>query len=162
MGLGLIVVCSFLLIGCPSARVVTQPDPGKAPCLNDKQSSLTITWGDIADFSLGNWAGYTLKANTAVSRVAGSATEEASEQTVLLDYVGHETYCETVERVNAYFLKVQALHSPGTKARFIQYANPTTGVYLRAVWNPELETFQSRDMRALFDELSKLVPPDDE
>lgn len=151
---------TLLLTGCPSAQEITKTDPGKAPCLTEKQMNLEITWGDFDVYESGDWKGFSLLTNSALMAVDSSKTS-ASSSTELVDYVGHESYCSTVERVNAYFLKVQALHSPGTKARFIQYANPTTGVYLRAVWNPELETFQSRDMRALFEELSKLVPPDD-
>jgi hypothetical protein len=59
--------------------------------------------------------------------------------------------------VTTTFVKVQALHSPGTKARYIEYSNPQANVFLRAVWNPDLNTFQSRDMRAQFDSLMALV-----
>jgi hypothetical protein len=58
------------------------------------------------------------------------------------------------------FLKVQALNTPARKQRFIDYRNTRTDVYLRAVWNPDLQTFQSRDMRELYDELMKLATQD--
>jgi len=67
-------------------------------------------------------------------------------------------YCSRVQTLNTALLKTQALHSPGTLARFIEYANPASSVYLRAVWNPDLQTFQSRDMREQFDSLMTLVP----
>ncbi|MCX6140336.1 MAG: hypothetical protein NTX15_05825 [Candidatus Kapabacteria bacterium] len=69
-------------------------------------------------------------------------------------------YCSLAKDVSDCFLRTQALNVHGTRARYVEYRNTATDVYLRAVWNPDLETFQSRDMRELFDQLMTLIPRD--
>ena len=127
-----------------------------APCIKDSQQELLIEWGTFNNYEARTGSGYQLSSR-------GELTSIVVGQDTVRDHVAwieHGTYCDMAEYVNSSFLKVKALHSPGTQGRYIRYSNPKTRVYLQAVWNPELETFQSRDMRRLYDDLMRLVPTD--
>jgi hypothetical protein len=153
-----IIATAFVITACPSADTVKQQEtPGLAPCLKETQKQISIEWGTLEDYERFEGAGYKL---TSEREVYGVVHRINTEQTVrpALTVVSTDVYCSLVEEVTATFLKVQALHSPGKQGRFIHYTNAPAGVYLRAVWNPELQTFQSRDMRALYDKLMELVP----
>ena len=74
--------------------------------------------------------------------------------------IDQSKYCGLAKDVTDCFLRTQALNVRGKSARFIEYRNVQSDVYLRAVWNPDLMTFQSRDMRELYDQLMALLPLD--
>lgn len=141
----------IVLIGCSS---IDRPEK-VAPCIKENQQQLMIRWGTTSE--AGGALLYELDSKGELWTVSISGTDTTRKHTAVID---QKVYCQTAGDVNTVFLKVQALYSPGTRARFIEYTNAPTNVYLRAVWNPELSTFQSRDMRALYDDLMKLVPQD--
>ena len=149
----LATLAALVLSGCPSAQQMQDV----APCLKDTQHDLLIEWGTYDDFSNKSGTWFAVTSRGELVRTQTTATGEERQHVA---WLAHSQYCSAAENVNATFLKVQALHSPGTKGRFIRYSNPATRVYLQAVWNPELETFQSRDMRRVYDELMRLVPTD--
>ena len=149
----------FLLAGYSAGDTLQHEKPGLAPCLKESQHQLVIEWGTMENFEQMQGAGYRLTAERELFAVRHRLNTEHWERPALT-VVSSDVYVDVPREVNATFLKVQALHSPGERGRFISYSNPLTGVYLRAVWNPELKTFQSRDMRALFDRLMELVPSD--
>ena len=150
--LTLLVPLVLLLGGCS----LFEGSHDVAPCLKDTQQQLRIEWGTYEDYAARTGSGYELSVRGEL--VSISVSTDTTRDHVA--WIEHPTYCEVADNVNASFLKVQALHSPGTRGRYIRYSNPGTRVYLQAVWNPDLETFQSRDMRRLFDDLMRLVPTD--
>ncbi len=125
------------------------------PCVAANQSELMIRWG-TQDDSTGLLEQYSMNTKGEIFRYAGPVAERADG--TYLVFVDGPTYCSTAKLTMNAFLKVQALNTPARKQRFIDYRNTRTDVYLRAVWNPDLQTFQSRDMRELYDELMNLVP----
>jgi hypothetical protein len=72
-------------------------------------------------------------------------------------FIDQQEYCTRAAAVKEAFLRTQAMNVRGIRGRFVEYRNPVTGVYLRVVWNPDLQTFQSRFFRAEFDSLQLLV-----
>lgn len=133
-----------MLQGCLGSA---QSVRGPAGCVKPTQVDQVIEWGTV------NETVFMMNTNGAVSRI------EINPDTTItpVGWITYEAYCEAATAVTDAFLKVQALHSPGSRARYIRYSNPGTGVYLQAVWNPDLQTFQSRDMRRLYDDLMQLV-----
>ena len=152
----LIAIPLLLIAGCAVAPKTVESET-VAPCLTEKQQELQIAWGTIAEDGVTEER-YELSSMSNLYRIERSQTGEDREFVVAINA---SKYCEMVPIVNATFLKTQALHSPGVQKRYIEYTNPTTGVSLRAIWNPELETFQSRDMRARYVDLMKFIPPKD-
>lgn len=149
MHYALCIVVFLVVSGCSS---IDRPEK-VAPCIKENQQELKIRWGTTSE--AGGVVVYELDSKGELWTVTVSGTDTTRKHTAVID---QKVYCQTAMDVNTVFLKVQALYSPGTRARFIEYTNAPTNVYLRAVWNPELSTFQSRDMRALYDDLMNLVP----
>lgn len=141
-------VLSILLHSCGSTTVLPV-----ASCIKENQQDLLIRWGTKNDSTL-DFTEYRMDTRGSVSKIYGNGTDSSMDE---LSPVPSPQYCAAIEQLTKVFVKVQALHSPGTKARFIEYTNPRSNVYLRAVWNPDLSTFQSRDMRAQYDSLMKLI-----
>lgn len=132
------------------------PRPNKAaPCVTERQVDLVIRWGTEHD-SLGTVEQFTMNTKGEVFTFSGPTTERADGNYTLA--VDQSKYCDLAKDVMSCFLKTQALNVRGTRARYIEYRNVRSDVYLRAVWNPDLETFQSRDMRELYDQLMMLIP----
>lgn len=147
------VFSSMLVIGCGSSRTPNRESRPFASCIKDTQQDLVIRWGTSND-STQLATTYEMDARGWLDVVNADGADTTREE---LRLVPSDDYCAKADMVTKTFVKVQALHSPGTKARFIEYANPRSGVFLRSVWNPDLNTFQSRDMRALYDSLMTLV-----
>ncbi len=144
----LAVLCSFLVAGCPGTKHLSY-----APCIKENQKALVVRWG-TRDDSAQTAVQYEMLATGLVEQLSIVGTDTTRAE---LRALGHEQYCEITEQVTRTFVKVQALHSPGVRARFVEYVNAPASVFLRAVWNPDLTTFQSRDMRALYDSLMARV-----
>ncbi len=149
----LLLVVALGLWGCPSAQQIQDV----APCVKDTQQQLLVEWGTYEPYEAKTGLSFELTTRGELIKVVTNASGTTRTHVA---WVPHAQYCAMADDVNATFLKVQALHSPGTMGRFIRYSNPATRVYLQAVWNPELQTFQSRDMRRVYDELMRLVPTD--
>ncbi len=150
LGTLLLVVCALIATGCKS----TYSERGYAPCVKENQQQLLIRWGTLDNVTQMEEY-YTLDARGTIQRFSVKSADTARRSVAELPPDG---FCNTATEVHRTFVKVQALNSPGTRARYIEYANPVTSVFLRAVWNPELNTFQSRDMRSLYETLMSLVP----
>jgi hypothetical protein len=137
-----------VLTGCLSATRQRPTTP--APCIRENQRDIVVRWG-TEDDSLKTLTRFSVNTKGEVFRYSGPITDTISET-----YVTHldaSDYCDVAASVNTTFLKTQALSVRGKRARYIEYINPHTDVYLRAMWNPDLSTFQSRDMRAEYDRL---------
>ena len=157
----IVLALGFTVLSCSSTQELKEDvKPGLATCLKESQEQLKIEWGTLDNYDRQEGLGYKLTAEREVLAVQHFINTERTLRPALRVLTNDE-YCELAKEVNAIFLKVQALHSPGEKGRFIRYTNAPSGVYLRAVWNPELETFQSRDMRALYDKLMQLIPTEE-
>ncbi|MBK6761560.1 MAG: hypothetical protein IPH85_09770 [Ignavibacteria bacterium] len=148
----------LMILAALAATSCTTPRPDKvAPCVTDRQVDLVIRWGTEHD-SLGTVEQFTMNTKGELFTYRGSIAERADGGYSLA--VEQSKYCDLAKDVMSCFLKTQALNVRGTRARYIEYRNVRSDVYLRAVWNPDLETFQSRDMRELYDQLMKLIPRD--
>lgn len=148
----LMIIAALTASSCGTSR------PEKvAPCVTDRQVDLVIRWGTEHD-SLGTVEQFTMNTKGEVFTFSGAIAERADGGYTLA--VDQSAYCDLTKDVMSCFLKTQALNVRGKRARFIEYRNVRSDVYLRAVWNPDLETFQSRDMRELYDQLMKLIPRD--
>lgn len=153
----ILVASAALFTGCLGS-VRTRPTK-PAPCITESQKQLVIRWGTTDD-SLRTTEQYTLNSKGEIFVYKGPLVEDVSsltQQEVYLTHIEQDLYCQELASVNSTFLKTQALNVRGTKARYIERINPTTDVFLRAVWNPDLKTFQSRDMREEYDRLMELV-----
>ncbi len=104
-----------------------------------------IRWG-TEDDSLKTATRYSMNTKGEIFHYSGPMADTMLETYAM--HVDASDYCEIASSVNTTFLKTQALGVRGKRARYIEYVNPHTDVYLRAMWNPDLSTFQSRDMRA--------------
>ena len=147
--LGLITIVAAGLMACTTPR----PE-NPAPCVPASQVDLLIRWGTEHD-SAGTVEQYTMNTKGEIFRYEGPAAQRADGEFVLA--AEPQKYCEMAKATMDVFLKTQALNVRGKRGRFVDYRNPKTDVYLRAVWNPDLQTFQSRDMRELYDDLMKLL-----
>lgn len=141
----------FLFVSCGTPR----PD-SVAPCISIQQHDLMVRWGTEHD-SVNTVEGFELNAKGELFRYEGDKSDTALRRRFLVA-LDQAMYCDITKNVQNTFLKVQALNVRGTRGRFIEYVNATRNVYLRAVWNPDLSTFQSRDMREQYDALMQLVP----
>lgn len=151
----LVLVVSALasmVIGCGTSRP-TAP----YACVATNQDDLMIRWG-TQDDSTNMLEQFAMNTKGEIFRYNGPISDRA--EGTYSHFVDEPTYCSTAKATMSAFLKVQALNTPARKQRFIDYRNTRTNVYLRAVWNPDLKTFQSRDMRELYDELMILATQD--
>ncbi len=147
-----VIIAAFVVTSCSTPR----PD-NAAPCVPAGQTQLVIRWGTEHD-SLGTVEQYTMNTKGEIFSFSGKiANREDSVYSLAID---QSTYCGLAKDAADCFLRTQALNARGKSARFIEYRNVQSDVYLRAVWNPDLMTFQSRDMRELYDQLMKLIPLD--
>lgn len=146
------MVLATVLTSCLSATRQRPTMP--APCVKETQREITIRWG-TRDDSLMTMTQYTMNTKGEVFRYTGPLADTMTELYAM--HVEPDEYCEMAASVNSAFLKTQALSVRGTRARYIEYMNPHTDVYLRAMWNPDLSTFQSRDMRAEYDRLMEYI-----
>jgi hypothetical protein len=147
-----ITAVAALATGCGTPRP-TAP----YACVAANQAELLIRWG-TQDDSTNVLEQYALNTKGEIFRYVGPIVGDT--QGTYSHFVDEPTYCATAKSTMSAFLKVQALNTPARKQRFIDYRNTRTNVYLRAVWNPDLQTFQSRDMRELYDELMILANQD--
>jgi hypothetical protein len=139
-----------------TAASCSTPRPERpAPCVPANQVDLVIRWGTEHD-SVGTVEQYTMNTKGEIFRYEGPAAERTDG--AFLVAIDQGIYCERAKATMDTFLKTQALNVRGKRGRFVDYRNTKTDVYLRAVWNPDLQTFQSRDMRELYDDLMKLIP----
>ena len=115
---------------------------------------MVIRWSTIDD-SLGTVSKFSINAKGEVFSYSGPQVDSASE--VYYTHLDQSDYCELAASVHTTLLKTQALAVRGVRARLIEYHNPTTDVYLRVMWNPDLSTFQSRDVRAEYEQLMAYI-----
>lgn len=147
--LGVILfVVAMAMSGCLSS--VRERPTSPAPCVRESQQNILIRWG-TQDDSLNVTTVYSLNTKGEIFSYSGPVADTMTESYLL--HVEPTEYCDMASSVNTSFLKTQALSVRGMRARFIEYINPHTDVYLRAMWNPDLSTFQSRDMRTEYDYL---------
>jgi hypothetical protein len=143
-----------LISACGSSSVIRPTS--YAPCIDTTTSKgLIIRWGTEHD-SVGVVEGFQLDAHGYLFSFNGRKGDTAL---VLTDagFVEQQEYCTRAAAVKEAFLRTQAMNVRGARGRFVEYRNPATGVYLRVVWNPDLQTFQSRFFRAEYDSLQLMV-----
>ncbi|MDZ4745671.1 MAG: hypothetical protein SGJ05_06680 [bacterium] len=155
--LAFVLGTSLIFLACGTPRPTTV-----APCISAVQHDLTVRWGTEHD-SAGTVEGYELNAKGELFRYGGERGAKGEQADITMNRhflvaIDQAQYCDVTKTVQNTFLKVQALNVRGIRGRFIEYVNAARNVYLRAVWNPDLSTFQSRDMREQYDALMQLVP----
>jgi len=146
------LVSAFSKTGCLAS--VRQRPTSVAPCVRETQQQIVLRWGDEDD-SLQTMTRYSLNTKGEIFHYSGPIVDTIPE--TYLVHVELSEYCEMASSVNSSFLKTQALSVRGRRARYIEYINPHTDVFLRAMWNPDLSTFQSRDMRFEFEQLMEYI-----
>jgi len=139
-----IVIVVLAACGC-----TTSPSTN-APCITDKNARLTIRWGNEDD-SLRTIEYYEVNQRGEVTKFVG--TQRDSTTSKYLGWIPHDLYCERIASLRSAFLQTQAMNLRGVRARFMEYVNPSGDVFLRLVWNPDLQTFQSRFVRPEYDAL---------
>jgi len=144
--------CAAWLGGCGSSRPTTT-----APCIGESLKELVIRWGTEHD-SISTVEGYELTTKGEVFRFEGPKSAADSLPRTYLGFVDQAAYCEEAAATKDAFLKTQALNPRVNIRLFVDSHIRRTGVYLRVVWNPDLQTFQSRDFRAQYEALMQLVP----
>ena len=152
-------VCSTIALVCFVGCTSTRPSI-VAPCITAKTQDLIVSWGTEHD-SANVRVGYSINTKGEVFSVTGPLGTTTND-TLYLGFVDPKLYCEKATEVRDAFLKTQALNVRGKRGRYIVYTNAMNSVYLRAVWNPDLETFQSREMRLQYDALMQLLPQQSE
>lgn len=140
----------LLAVSCGTSR----PDR-VAPCIGTAQEQLRLRWG-TQDDSTGTLFAWEMNSRGEISAYGRTATD--SIPMTYLGFADGATYCTRVAAAKDAFLQTQAMNVRGVRARFVEYVNPPSDVYLRVVWNPDLTTFQSRIFRAQYDSLMMLVP----
>lgn len=154
--LPLAILC-LTLIGA-SCSTASKPRPTTyAPCIAEQQRDLSVRWG-TEDDSAHTADVYLMNTKGEIFRLETDADKQTD--TVYLYSVPQTEYCQRADAVKTAYLKTQAMNVRGTRARYVEYVNPKTDVYLRVVWNPDIPTFQSRFFRAEFDSLQRLVTKD--
>lgn len=146
---GLILILAVVAAGCGTTRPSTN-----ASCITESMTGLMIRWG--TEDEAGNVVAYQLNAKGELFGIATSTG--GSGDTSYLTFIDPTAYCERAAAVKDAFLQTQAMNVRGARARFVEYVNPASTVYLRVVWNPDLSTFQSRYFRAEYDALMQHVP----
>ncbi len=139
-----------LLCACKTPR----PE-NPAPCVPQTQLERLLRWGTEHD-SASTVEQYTMNSKGEIFYYHGPQDKRSDGE--FLVAIDQTDYCSLSKHVTDAFLKTQALNVRGKRGRFIDFRNPRTDVYLRAVWNPDLNTFQSRDVREVYDELMKQIP----
>ncbi|CAN5477471.1 hypothetical protein BH10BAC6_BH10BAC6_15480 [soil metagenome] len=156
IALPLAILC-LILFGA-SCSTTSKPRPTTyAPCVTEQHRELSVRWGTVDD-SARTTDAYLLNTKGEVFRLETDTDNQTD--TVFLNSVPQTEYCVRADAVKTAYLKTQAMNVRGTRARYVEYVNPKTDVYLRVVWNPDLQTFQSRFFRAEFDSLQRLVTRD--
>jgi hypothetical protein len=151
-------ICCTIII---AAGCVGTSAPTIAPCITTRNSSLVIEWGEENDSTQTRttyWMNTRGELRMATAPFATTPSSGTKTDTVYLLAVDHPEYCNRVQAVQDAFLQTQALNIRGKRSVFLVYANQSSSVYLRSVWNPELPNFQNRVMRAEFEALMALVP----
>jgi len=152
----LAILC-LVLLGA-SCSTSTKPRPTTvAPCISEQQRELSVRWG-TEDDSTHTSDAYLLNTKGEVFRLETDTDKQTD--TIFLNSVPQTEYCQRADAVKTAYLKTQAMNVRGRRARYVEYVNPKTDVYLRVVWNPDIPTFQSRFFRAEFDSLQRLVTRD--
>ncbi len=153
----MVILCMSALLSA-SCTTTTRPRPtAVAPCITEAQRELSVRWG-TEDDSAHTVDAYLMNTKGEIFRLETNTDKRTD--TVYLTAADPQEYCQRAEAVKTAYLKTQAMNVRGVRARYVEYVNPKTDVYLRVVWNPDIPTFQSRFFRAEFDSLQHLVTRD--
>ncbi len=143
----LVVIASLCIVACSTQ--MSQPD-----CVDAKNADDIVRWGNV--YADGSVRGYEL-VSTAEFSSFDKPSMKAENQTVsALGRLESDTYCEATQKVRQTFAKVQVLHSPGERSRFVEFVNHRKGVYLRALWNPDFQNIGNEEFSKLYTYLESL------
>jgi hypothetical protein len=148
-----IVLCSFF--GCGGGSTSTIKEKKLAPCFNETNKDIRITWGQrdgIEHYSNGF---HLLTDGTVLFFAYDSLTTKRVEREIT--FLSSETVCHIHERLKFAILKTQALYSPGPVSRYITYTNPSTKTIITGLWNAEFANFGSQYFREVYDTLNTIV-----
>lgn len=134
------------------------PEPvKKSACMNERTRETIIRWGDYNPKS-GEMKAYQFTGGAVRSKYLRENT--ASEPVLSLEKpIAPEDFCRYLTLTLRTFDTIQTLHAPGAEqARFIEYTNTTTNSSARAIWNPNYQTYGSKEFRAVYDTLMTIIP----
>ncbi len=134
------------------------PEPvKKAACMNERTRETVIRWGDFNP-KTGETKAYQI---TGIAERAKYLRETSSSEQILkqVQPIAPEEFCKYLTLTLRTFDTIQTLHAPGSEqARYIEYTNTTTNSSARAIWNPNYQTYGSKEFRAVYDSLMTIIP----
>lgn len=136
----------------------TTPEPvKKSSCMNERTRETTIRWGDYNP-KTGEMKAYQFTGSAIRSKYRRETT--ASEPVLSLEKpIAPEDFCKYLTLTLWTFDTIQTLHAPGAEqARFIEYSNLSSNSLARAIWNPNYQTYGSKEFRAVYDSLMTIIP----
>lgn len=142
----LLAIC-VVLVGC-SAKV-EQPD-----CVTEATKDVVVAWGNV--YEDGSVRGYEILSSASLSSFDKTSVGEEATGTREIGRLDNDEYCAAVAKVRETFRKVQVLHSPGERSRYIEFSNHRKGVYLRALWNPAFQNAGNEEFSKLYAYLESL------
>ncbi|MES2766624.1 MAG: hypothetical protein V4642_12190 [Bacteroidota bacterium] len=145
-------ICTALFLSACTAPIIPPP------CTSPANDRVVIRWG-TQDENSGITKGYHLDAKADLFEIVDDET--GNSMLNKLTTVDGNAYCRMSELVKARFLKAQTVNVPNHEAAFIEYANPYSGIYLRAVWIPKYAEHTGQQFQQLYDSLQTLVPQKD-
>jgi hypothetical protein len=141
--------CMAGFLGCSSSTQRT--------CLNERTIHTVLRWGDYQERS-GVYKGFELHASNLKLYRVYRQNQQSEMQRQIIDSVNAPEICRHISTVINTFTDIQSLYSPGPVSRAVEYVNNQSGISKRAVWNPQFQTFGSKEFRAVYDSLLALIP----
>lgn len=117
-------------------------------CLSSSSKSIEISWGSF-NLTTTDTIHYIIKSNRKIVQI------KPKER--VITKLDEQTFCKLLFRINEAFLKTQVINELGDTLEFMEYKNPTTGFYSRAIWNPKFRTKNSLLFRQLIDSINAYV-----
>ncbi len=144
----LFITGAFLLSACTTPVI-------PPPCVSPANDKVVIRWG-MQNENFAPTNAYHLDAQANLFKITDDA--DGNSELKKLTVIDGNAYCRMSELVKDRFLKAQAVNVPNPESAFIEYANPHTGIYLRAVWIPKYADHTSQEFQQLYDSLQTFVP----
>jgi hypothetical protein len=143
----LIITVVIIVIGCGST-----PKPN---CITKHNLQMEIAWGTEYQKSE-TFMGYKLITDASVYKYWTDSADQ-KPQFKLIGNLMPEKYCEIVNQLQDIILRNQTLNVPADTVSYIEYKNPISNTFFRAVWNPKFHTKGNMEFYQLYDTLMVLA-----
>jgi ribosomal protein L33 len=137
-----LIILIFVFVSCST----------KYPfCIGEQNKKLEIHWGTIYKNQKTTEERFILSSNGQL------LAKDSSNVPRKIAKLTEDKYCEVVGKVNQTILKTQAINEVGDTLNFVEYINPSLGIYFAAKWHPRFKTKNSVLFRELFEYLKMLT-----